>query len=41
MSYRYYGNRSYRARPKKQDNPELVARIEKTAARGATTMTDW
>ena len=41
MGYRTYGRRSYRARPKKQDNPELVARIEKTAARGATTMTDW
>ena len=41
MGYRTYGRRSYRAHPKKQDNPELVARIEKTAARGATTMTDW
>jgi len=38
----YYNRRSYRKpRAQKQDNPELVARIEKTAARGATTMTDW
>ena len=38
----YYSRRSYRKpRVQKQDNPELVARIEKTAARGATTMTDW
>jgi hypothetical protein len=39
----YYSRRSYRKpRVQKQDNPELVARIEKTAARGATSvMTDW
>jgi hypothetical protein len=32
----YYGHR-----PSRQNNPELVARIEKTVAQGVTTMTDW
>ena len=38
----YYGRRSYRKpRVQKQNNPELVARIEKTAARGTSSLTDW
>jgi len=35
-----YYRRRYNRQPR-QDNPELVARIEKTAARGVKTMTDW
>ena len=38
----YHGQRSYRQpRVQKQNNPELVARIEKTAARGTSSLTDW
>ena len=37
----YYGRRYYSNRQPRQDNPELVGRIEKTAARGTTTLTDW
>jgi len=38
----YYNRRSYRKpRAQKQDNPELVARIEKTAARGTSSLSDW
>ena len=37
----YYGRRSYSNRQPRQNNPELVGRIEKTAARGTTTLTDW
>jgi len=37
MGYRRY---NYSRQPR-QNNPELVARIEKTVAQGATTMTDW
>ena len=37
----YYGRRSYSNRQSRQDNPELVGRIEKTAARGTSTLTDW
>ena len=36
----YYGRRSFSRQPR-QSNPELVSRIEKTAARGVTTLTDW
>jgi len=36
----YYG-RYTQARRTSQKNPELVARIEKVAARGVTTLTDW
>ena len=39
----YFKSRNYDRKPRvqKQDNPELVARIEKTAARGTSVMTDW
>ena len=37
----YYGRRSYSNRQPRQNNPELVERIEKTAARGTSTLTDW
>lgn len=37
----YYGRRYYSKRQPRQDNPELVARIEKTASRGTRTLTDW
>ena len=38
----YYNRRSYRKpRQQKQNNPELVARVEKVAARGIKTLTDW
>ena len=38
----YYNRRSYRKpRRQKQNNPELVARVEKVAARGIKTLTDW
>ena len=38
----HYSRRSYRKpRAQKQDNPELVARVEKVAARGIKTLTDW
>ena len=36
----YYGRRRYNRQPR-QNNPELVERIEKTAARGTSTLTDW
>ena len=35
----YYGRR-YNRQPR-QSNPELVTRIEKTAAKGVSTLTDW
>jgi hypothetical protein len=38
----HYSRNYYRKpRVQKQDNPELVARIEKTAARGTSSLTDW
>ena len=37
----YYNRRYTQARRTRQSNPELVARIEKVAARGVTTLTDW
>jgi hypothetical protein len=37
----YYGRRNYSNRQPRQNNPELVERIEKTAARGTSTLTDW
>tara|TARA_R100000008_G_scaffold74823_1_gene53762 strand:+ start:1226 stop:1879 length:654 start_codon:yes stop_codon:yes gene_type:complete len=37
----YYGRRYYSNRQPRQDNPELVARIEKAAARGTSLMSDW
>ena len=37
----YYGRRYYSNRQPRQDNPELVARIEKAAARGTSSLTDW
>jgi hypothetical protein len=36
----YYGRYTQTQRTR-QNNPELVARIEKVAARGVTTLTDW
>ena len=36
----HYGWQVRRPTPR-QDNPELVARIEKTAAQGISTLTDW
>ncbi len=36
----YYGRRSYSRQPR-ENNPELVARIEKTAARGTSSLSDW
>ena len=35
-----YYRRSYSRQPR-QNNPELVERIEKTAARGTSSLTDW
>ena len=40
MGY-YHGRRYLRTRTKRQDNPELVSRIEQTAARGISVLTDW
>jgi hypothetical protein len=37
----YYGRRYMQARTARQNNPELVERIEKTAARGTSMLTDW
>ena len=37
----YYGRRHYSNRQPRQDNPELVSRIEKAAARGTSSMSDW
>ena len=38
----YYGRRYMSARRQpRQDNPELVARIEKLAARGVSSLSDW
>jgi len=37
----YYGRRYMQARTPRQNNPELVERIEKTAARGTSMLTDW
>ena len=36
----YYGRRSYSRQPR-ENNPELVTRIEKTAARGTSSLSDW
>ena len=36
----YYGRRSYSRQPR-ENNPELVARIEKAAARGTSSLSDW
>jgi len=45
MGYYYndphYGRRFVRNRTPRQDNPELVTRIEKIAARGVSDLTDW
>ena len=40
MGY-YHGHRYLRTRTKRQDNPELISRIEQTAARGISGLTDW
>ena len=40
MGY-YYGRRYLRTKTKRQDNPELVSRIENVAARGISDLTDW
>ena len=40
MGY-YRGYRGYNRRQPRQDNPELVARIEAVAARGVKTLSDW
>lgn len=39
----YFKSRNYHRKPRaqKQNNPELVARIEKTAARGTSSLSDW
>jgi len=37
----YYGRRYMQARTPRQSNPELVERIEKTAARGTSVLTSW
>ena len=37
----YYGPRYYSKRQPRQNNPDLVERIEKTAARGVSALTDW
>jgi hypothetical protein len=36
----YYGRRSYSRQPR-ENNPELVTRIEKTVARGTSSLSDW
>ena len=36
----YYGRRSYSRQPR-ENNPELVTRIEKAAARGTSSLSDW
>ncbi len=37
----YYGRRYYSNRQPRQDNPELVSRIESAAARGTSSLSDW
>jgi len=37
----YYRRRHYSNRAPRQDNPELVGRIEKAAARGTSSLSDW
>ena len=39
----YFKSRNYHRKPRaqKQNNPELIARIEKTAARGTSSLSDW
>ena len=37
----YYGRRYYSNRQPRQDNPELVSRIEKAASRGTSSLSDW
>ncbi len=37
----YYGRRHYSNRQPRQDNPQLVSRIEKAAARGTSSLSDW
>ena len=37
----YYGRRYMSARQPRQDNPELVQRIEKLAVRGVSSLSDW
>ena len=37
----YYGRRYYSNRQTRQDNPQLVSRIEKAAARGTSSLSDW
>ena len=39
--YNHYGRQFMRSRTPRQDNPELVARIEKAAVRGTSALTDW
>ena len=41
MGYYGYQRRVRRTSKPRQDNPELVARIEKAAARGTSSLTDW
>ena len=36
----YYGRQSYSRQPR-ENNPELVTRIEKAAARGTSSLSDW
>jgi len=37
----YYGRRSSYSRQPRENNPELVTRIEKAAARGTSSLSDW
>ena len=37
----YYGRRYFSKRQPRQDNPQLVSRIEKAAARGTSSLSDW
>ena len=39
--YNHYGRQFMRSRKPRQNSPELVARIEKTAASGISALTDW
>ena len=37
----YYGQRYFAKKQPRQDNPQLVSRIEKAAARGTSSLSDW
>ena len=37
----YYGRRYFAKKQPRQDNPQLVSRIEKAAARGTSSLSDW